>query len=139
MKNFVIFSALLLASQIDVASARDASAVQLSLTAGNIAQQRLDINQKLTQVDYVEMTPDKRKVLDQSLDALEGGQLTSADALEAQNKVNEILKQAFADSKMVCTFEQPVGTNMKKKSCTTAGAKRRAYEKTQLDGVNVKQ
>ena len=128
MKKIVLIAVLLLASHTAVAASKETSPVQLSLAAGNISQQRLDINQKLTQVEYVELTNDNRLVLNQTLDSLESGQLAGSDALAAQEKVNGILTKAFNDSKMVCTFEQPLGSNMKKRTCMTAAAKKKAYD-----------
>src|SRR5574343_503073 len=45
--------------------------------------------------------------------------------------VNTVLKKAFADSRLVCTFEQALGSNMKKRQCMTAAARKRVYDTTQ--------
>jgi hypothetical protein len=130
MKNFVLIAALFICAHSDLAASRDTSAVQLSVAAGNVAQQRIDIERKLTQVEYTELDKDSRIALNQALDSLESGQLAGSDSLVAENKVNGILTKAFNDSKMVCTFEQPLGSNMKKRTCMTAAAKKKAYDNT---------
>jgi hypothetical protein len=130
--KIVFFSSLLLMSSVAWAGTPlDKQAIQLSVAAGNIPQQRLDINQKITQQEYAELTAEDRVVLNQELDSLESNALAGNDAVAAQNKVNGILTRAFADSKLVCTYEQALGSNMKKRQCMTVAAKKKSYDNTQ--------
>ncbi len=131
MKILFFTSLLLMGSVACAGTPLDKQAIQLSVAAGNIPQQRLDINQKLTQQEYAELKAADRAVLNQELDSLESNALAGDDAVAAQNKVNGILAQAFADSKLVCTYEQALGSNMKKRQCMTVAAKKKSYDNTQ--------
>ena len=138
--KFYIFAFLLLSSSIcSIAASNDKQPIQLSIAAGNVFQQRLEINQKLSLPKYSELSQDNRVELNQLLDSLVANPLLGNEAIIKQDKVNNILKKSFADSKLICKLEAEIGSNMKKKVCQTAAAKRRAYDKSQIDGVNVKQ
>lgn len=138
--KFYFFAIVLLSTSLcSYAASNDKQPIQLSIAAGNLSQQRLDINQKLSLPSYTELSQDNRVKLNQLLDSLVADQLLSSEAIIGQDKVNNILKQSFADSKLICKLEAEIGSNMKKKVCQTAAAKRRAYDKSQIDGVNVKQ
>jgi hypothetical protein len=138
--KFYFFTSLLIFSSIcSAAASNDKQPIQLSIAAGNLSQQRLEINQKLSLPNYSELSQDNRVELNQLLDSLVADQLLGSEAIIGQDKINNILKQTFADSKLVCKLEAEIGSNMKKKVCQTVAAKRRAYEQTQIDGVNVKQ
>lgn len=131
MKRLFILSAVFLSSLVHAGKSLDSEAVQLSVAAGNIPQQRQQIEAKLTQVEYTELGNENRAALNEQFTLLEASPLPADQALAAQNRINGILKQAFADSKLVCTYEQPVGSNMKKRSCVTAAAKKRNFDSTQ--------
>jgi paraquat-inducible protein B len=105
--------------------------VQLNLAAGNVAGQIQAIQSVIGEPQYSEMTADSKSTLNSQLAALQQGQLDSVGAVEAQNQINGILKQAFADSRMVCTYDKPLGSNMKQRVCKTVAAKRRQHQKTQ--------
>lgn len=104
----------------------DREPVQLS-AAGDVSSQRELIEAKLVQPEYVELGKDGRAELNRHFAALESN---PGDA-EAAAGVNAILKKAFADSRLVCTFEQTLGSNMKKRQCMTAAARKRTYDTTQ--------
>ncbi len=139
MKFFFFAILLINTSVIHATSVSDKQPIQFSLSVGNLSQQRLNINQKLQQPEYSELNQQNLIELNKSLDLLINQELTSNEVMTRQDQVNSILKQTFADSKLICRFENEIGSNMKKKQCQTMAAKRRAFEKTQLDGVNVKQ
>lgn len=131
MKRLFLLSAVLVSSLAYASKDLDREAVQVSVAAGNIPQQRQQVEAKLTQVEYVELTKENRATLEAQFDILEASPLPADKGLAAQNQINGILKQTFADSKLVCTFEQPLGSNMKKRTCITAAAKKRNYDRTQ--------
>jgi hypothetical protein len=138
--KFLFFALLLINTSITEASTvKDKQPIQFSLSAGNLSQQRLNINQKLQQPEYSELTQQNRIELNNLLDFSVSEELTSNQAVVRQDKINNILRQAFAESKLICVFEKELGSNMKKKQCQTMAAKRRAFENTQLNGVGVKQ
>ncbi|MFZ9310786.1 MAG: hypothetical protein ACO24O_04710 [Arenimonas sp.] len=131
MKRLFLLSAVLVSSLAYASKDLDREAVQVSVAAGNIPQQRQQVEAKLTQVEYVELTKESRAILDAQFDLLEASPLTADQGLAAQNRINGILKQAFADSKLVCNYEQTLGSNMKKRTCLTMAAKKRNYDRTQ--------
>ena len=138
--KFYFFAFLLLSNALcSIAASNDKQAIQLSIAAGNISQQRLEINQKLSLSTYAELSQENRVELNQLLDSLLDDSLLGNVAIIKQDKVNNILKQSFADSKLSCKLVAEIGSNMKKKVCQTVAAKRRAYDRSQIDGVNVQQ
>lgn len=108
------------------AEAADRQAVQLS-GSGDFAAQRQMIEAKLAQPEYVELSKEGRAELERHFAALE----SKPDDAAAVAGVNTVLKKAFADSRLVCTFEQALGSNMKKRQCMTAAARKRVYDTTQ--------
>ena len=131
MKIMLFTSFFLISSMSLAGNSLDKQAIQLSVAAGNISQQRLDINKKLTQTEYVEFTAANSLILNKELDSLESNMLAGNEANAAQDKVNAILAQAFADSKLVCTYEQALGSNMRKRQCRTVAAKNKSYDNAQ--------
>ena len=135
--KFYFFAFLLLSNSLgSIAASNDKQAIQLSIAAGNVSQQRLEINQKLSLSAYAELSQENRVELNQLLDSLLDDSLLGNVAIIKQDKVNKILKQSFADSKLSCKLVAELGSNMKKKVCQTVAAKRRAYDRTQIDGIN---
>lgn len=126
MKSFGFSLMLFAGLSVHMAEAADREPVQLS-AAGDIAAQRMLIEAKLAQPEYVELSKDGRAELNRHFAALESN---PGDA-KAVAGVNAVLKKAFADSRLVCTFEQPLGSNMKKRQCMTAAARKRTYDTTQ--------
>jgi hypothetical protein len=131
MKHAFLISALLASSMAYAGSSLDGEAIQFSLAAGNVSMQRQQIEAKLTQVEYTELTKDSRISLNEQFALLESSAVSGASAKLAEERINGILKQTFADSKLVCSYEKPLGSNMMKRSCMTTLAKKRNYDATQ--------
>jgi hypothetical protein len=133
MKYIFLVVALLSSAGVFAGTALDKQAYQLSFSSDTIPVQREIIEKKISQVEYTELSSENRKSLLTHLEHLASAQLTESDALTLQKSVNDILLKAFSDSKIICKYESPLGTNMRIRSCMTLAAKNRAYEKTQLD------
>ena len=131
MKTAFLFLALLASSMAYAGSSLDGEAIQFSLAAGNVSMQRQQIEAKLTQVEYTELTKDNRASLNEQFALLESSAVSGASAKLAEERINGILKQTFADSKLVCSYEKPLGSNMKKRNCMTVAAKKRNHENAQ--------
>lgn len=134
MKRLVFLSAVLLSSLAYAGKSLDTEAVQVSVSAGNIPQQRQQIEAKLTQVEYAELTKENRAALNAQFELLQTTPLPADQGLAAQDRINGILKKTFADSKLVCTYETPLGSNKKQRTCITVAAKARYYNNTQRSG-----
>jgi hypothetical protein len=123
----ILFSAPTLASE----------AIQIDLSKPTIAeQQRLVIKTISDDPKYSEMQKTDRDTVQATLleisDALVGGKSLASLNLESrreielkQQTVNNLLAKAFRDSKMVCTKEAVIGSNMLKRLCKTAAARKR--------------
>ena len=126
---FALPLALLFTSSAFAGSAKEP--VQLNIAAGNVPGQVQMIQKVIQEPEYVEMTAADKSNLNSQLAALQQGQLDSVATSEAQEQVNAILKKAFADSRIVCVFEKPLGSNLKKRTCTTVAAKKKQHQNTQ--------
>lgn len=134
MKSLLLASALfLVASTANAGKALDTEAVQFNFAAGNFSQQKQHIDSKLAGIEYAETSKESRATLNSQFAMLESGSVSAEQGLKIQDTINAVLKQSFADSKLVCTFETPPGTNMKKRTCITAAARKRSFERTQRD------
>lgn len=134
MKALLLSSALFLAaSSANAGKALDTEAVQFNFAAGNFAQQKQHIDTKLAGIEYAETSKDSREKLNSQFAMLEAGTVSAEQGMKIQDAINAVLKQSYADSKLVCTFETPPGTNMKKRICITAAARKRSFERTQRD------
>jgi len=131
MKRLLVLSAVLLSSLAYAGTTLDTEAIQLSLASGNVSMQRQQIEAKLGQVEYTELTKENRTALNEQFASLVGESVPSDAAKAAEIRINSILKQTFADSKLVCTYEKPLGSNMKKRNCMTVAARKRSYDATQ--------
>jgi hypothetical protein len=136
MNRLLLLSLILISSTAYAGKTLDTEAVQLSAAAGNIPQQRQQIETKLGQVEYSELTKESRNELNLQFSALEILPAGSQEAISAETRINAILKKAFSDSKLVCTYVQTIGTNMKQRQCMTTAAKKRQYENTQRNLQN---
>lgn len=133
MKKIIIMSFALFSTTVFAGGDLDKQAYQLSLYDGSIDQQRAVIEKKITQIEYIELTNENRTAMFKHLDFLRQNGASDQKAVNAQQAVNEILFDAFSDSKIVCKYDTALGTNMKKRSCMTLAAQKRIYEKTQKD------
>ena len=127
-----VFLASLLLLSATVSAAADAP-VQLDISKGDLASQRVAITKAINGNDYSEFGAAERTELSKLLDAIEQNPSASAQNLGNQVRANELLSTAFADSKLVCRQVKEIGSNMAKRSCMTVAAKRRAAEKSKFD------
>jgi hypothetical protein len=134
MNRLLLLSFFLISSTAYAGKTLDSEAIQLSVAAGNIPQQRQQIETKLGQIEYSELTKESRNELNAQFSALETFPAGLQEVLSAETRINAILKKAFADSKLVCTFETPLGSNKKQRTCMTVAAKTRFYNNTQRSG-----
>lgn len=122
MKKTLIALALCSASQIAAAQ------VQLKLVGNDLPGQRAAILKAIDTKEYSELSAKDREELLGLLQSVDGASVVSDGASNVEQRVNEILGRAFADSKLYCRQIKEVGSNMSKRSCMTMGAKRRAAE-----------
>lgn len=123
--------AALLAGSARAGEELDKAAVQFSIPAGNLAQQQQRILNDMSDIEYKEMSNDARKLVREQMAAIVDGTLTGAAAIAAQDEINELLKEGFADSKLVCTREKVTGSVIATRTCVTAAAKKRQHSQTQ--------
>jgi hypothetical protein len=136
MNKYFLLGLLMMSPSAFAGGDLDKQAFQLSEFNGDIAGQVKVARSKIDQIEYKEITSANRQVLLQKLDVLEGASVSKQQIAEAQSTANDILAKAFSDSKLTCSFETALGSNMKKRICVTAAAKKRIYEKTQKDMEN---
>lgn len=138
-------------SVFSAGSALAAEAIQLDLSRSPIGvQQQLVLKTINDDSKYSEMTKNDRATVEAALleisEILAGGK--SVASLDAQSKqkvdihqdeVNRLLAKAFRDSRLVCTKEAPLGSNMMKRVCKTAAARARDNDVIRANGVKVNQ
>ena len=129
----VIFATALLLSPVALAD----DALQLDVMSKPFSPQKdAVLNAVNTNAKYSEITQADRANIESSLlgisDMLAGGKnMASLDAPSRENiqsyqdSVNKLLVKAFRDSKLVCTKEAAIGSNMLKRLCKTAAARKR--------------
>lgn len=118
-----------------------------AITAETFAQQRAQLAEEIESGDaYVEITAMEKREVNQSLDRMQAW-LESAGSVDAmsedqrirllneQEKINTMLTGVAADSRMVCTREQSVGSRMRQTVCFTVAERRRRRE-ADAEGVN---
>ncbi|MGH8050686.1 MAG: hypothetical protein ACREPB_08530 [Arenimonas sp.] len=132
-------------------SALATEALQVDLSTSSIGQQQQLILKAINNDSkYSEMTPADRASVEAALaeisETLEGGKnIASLDAQSKQKvdlhqeEVNRLLSKAFRDSRLVCTKEAAIGTNMLKRLCKTAAARARDNDISRANGVKVNQ
>jgi hypothetical protein len=133
------------------ASALAAGALQIDLSQPTIgAQQQLILKTINSDSKYSEMTPSERTAVESALleisEMLAGGK--TIGSLDSQSKqklefnqdeVNRLLAKAFRDSRLVCTKEAAIGSNMLKRVCKTAAARGRDNDISRANGMKVNQ
>ena len=119
------------------AQAANKQAATISLAAGNVPQQIKTIESLLDSKEYSELSKENRVRLESQFDLLLSPDFETASGPDIEANINQLLSKAFADSKLTCVYEKPVGTNLKKRVCTTAAAKERANEIVRRDGISV--
>lgn len=109
----------------------DKTAVQLSVSAGNVSAQRQLIESKIVQIEYQEMLSTDRVILLSKLEAIDSGAVTGNTVVLYQDNINQILQKSFEDSRLICSHEKPTGSKRSIRTCTTAAAKERKHQETQ--------
>lgn len=143
----VIFATALLLSPVAFAD----GALQLDVISKPFSPQKdAVLNAVNTNAKYSEITQADRANIESSLlgisDMLAGGKnIASLDAPSRENiqgnqdTVNKLLVKAFRDSKLVCTKEAAIGSNMMKRVCKTAAARSRDNANVRANGIKVNQ
>ena len=108
-----------------------------SLAAGNWPQQIKAIETAIEGKEYSELSKENRTRLAEQFELVLAPDFDAGAGADVEVAINQILGKAFADSKLVCVYEKPIGSNMKKRVCTTAAAKERARNLVQDSGVQV--
>ncbi len=104
-----------------------------------VAAQVSAIEKAIDSEDYSEIAREDKTNLQQALGRIQTrlGDQERVDQLDPQGRaeilkdqdvVNTILARAWSDSRMVCSRERTVGSNMAKRVCTTAAQRRRIDE-----------
>ncbi len=119
----------LVASVPVLAESGNSEALQLDVTNADLLPQVQMIEYMIQMPEYIEIAAVDKSILKGQLAALQQGELDATASLKAQEQVNAILKQAFADSRLVCTVEKAPNSNLKKRYCQTVGAKKKESQK----------
>jgi hypothetical protein len=124
--------------------------IQLDLTSKPFGPQKTAVLQAVNgNEDYSEITIEKRREVASALDRISSiisddaqfSTVSSADraqVLADQTLINDALVQAKKDSRMECTREYVLGSNVPKRVCRTVASRKRSYEIIQ-DGMTDKQ
>ncbi len=128
-----------------------AGAIQIDLTKSTIAEQQQLILKAINgDAKYSEMTQTDRSTVEAALirisDVLSSGKSITVLDDESRRKVdmdqseiNKLLVKAYSDSRLVCTKESPIGTNLIKRVCKTAAARNRENDASRINGMKVNQ
>jgi len=137
--SFIVMAAALAISPVSFA----AEALQLDLAGKPFSEQKAAVMQSISGDDkYSEITSDKRAEIIQALERISsiltaGASFSTIDAgnrervLADQTLINVALEEAKSDSRLVCSKETVIGSNMAKRVCRTVAAQKRMYSKTQ--------
>ncbi|AWH54509.1 hypothetical protein C1924_15640 [Stenotrophomonas sp. ESTM1D_MKCIP4_1] len=112
--------------------------VKLDSTAP-VAEQIAAIEKALSSEDYSEISMEQKSTVQQALGRIrlkmgdhqrvdEVSPQARVEIFNDQEKVNTILTQARADSRMVCRRERSTGSNMPQRVCMTVAQRREAEE-----------
>lgn len=115
---------------------------QLALAEGDFAAQRAGIESELSDgKTYAELSAKDRAAVREALDRItqqlagvdsveELDEPTKATVFNEQEKINTILTQARADSRLVCEHSRPTGSHRKVTRCQTVAERRRSMEES---------
>ena len=120
-----------------------AQEAQLALAEGDFAAQRAEIEEDLADgKTYAEISSDDKATVRDALERM-GNQLDDVasvnelpeskrlDLFNEQEKVNTILTQAKADSRLVCDNSRSTGSHRRTTKCQTVAERRRRMEADQ--------
>ncbi len=141
----LVFAASLLLSPVVFAD----DALQLDLANKPFSPQKdAVLNAVNTNAKYSEITQADLTIIENSLQRIaetlvDGKNMASLDARSQENiqlnqeAINKLLVKAFRDSKLVCTKEAAIGSNMMKRVCKTAAARSRDNANVRANGIKV--
>lgn len=115
----------------------------------SVSEQIRDVELAMASEQYSELTLENRSAVQASLRQIQA-QMGDYDRVEQvaphkqvaifneQEKINTILTQSHADSRLVCRREKTVGSNFPKNVCMTVAQRRQAEEaaRTNIRDVN---
>lgn len=131
------------------ASAIAADAIQIDVAKADVRSQKtLVISTINGDEKYSEMTQESRADVMSRLDRIsemlpDGHTIAALDAEKQravasdQEAINKLLAKAFRDSRLVCTREIVLGSNMLKRICKTAAARSRDNDIVRNNGIKV--
>lgn len=137
--SYIVMAAALAVSPVTFAD----DALQLDLAAKPFGEQKAAVLQSISGDEkYSEITHDKRAEIIKALERIStllkaDASLSSVDdgnreqVLADQEFINGALDEAKRDSRLVCSKETVIGSNMAKRVCRTVAAQKRMYSKTQ--------
>ncbi len=113
-------------------------AVQMNSTAP-VAEQIQEVERAIGSERYSEISMEEKSAVRQALSRIstlmgehthisEVSPQTKTDIFNQQEKVNVILTQAHADSRLVCRRERSTGSNFPQNVCMTVAQRRKAEE-----------
>jgi len=124
------------------AAASAEEALKLDLVNQAFAPQKVAVIKAIGSDEYSEITNEKREVVTKALDNISGllvedASFATLDAgqreqvLQYQKLINNELKKAKNDSRIVCSSESKTGSNFPVKVCRTLAAQKRQRAETQ--------
>ena len=141
----LLFAAALLFSPVVFAD----DALQLDLANKPFSPQKdavlgaVNTNAKYSEITQADLTSIENSLQRIAESLADGKNIASLDAPSRENiqfnqdTVNKLLVKAFRDSKLVCTKEAAIGSNMMKRVCKTAAARSRDNANVRANGIKV--
>lgn len=134
MRIYIFLAVFFITTFAGIANAAEKpKAIQLDVAAGDVSKQIDAILELAGTSEYIEMSKTERTELSEKLSLIESETLDATAVASTQKQVNAILTEAFADSRLVCSKREVLGTKKKQKTCMTVADKRAEREKTKND------
>ena len=145
--SFIVLATALLISPVGFAD----DAIQLDLMGKPFNPQKeavlnaVNMNAKYSEITQADRLSIEDLLLRISEALADGKNIGALDAQSRQNielnqeAVNKLLDKAFRDSRMVCTNETAIGSNMLKRVCKTAAARNKENANVRANGIKVNQ
>ena len=140
MRTLLITSALALLLAAGASLAADQHK-DVKFSPSKFDKQRGDIIEALEGKQYYEISDDAKRQVIEALDRMSArlqgvgsiDQLGDEDKVAVfndQELINNLLTNAAADSRLVCTRQKSLGSNMRSNSCMTVAERRRRQEES---------
>ena len=145
--SFIVLATALLLSPVAFAD----DVLQLDLMGKPFNPQKeavlnaVNMNAKYSEITQADRLSIEDLLLRISEALADGKNIGALDAQSRQNielnqeAVNKLLLKAYRDSRLVCTKEAPLGSNMMKRVCKTAAARNRDNANVRANGIKVNQ